>query len=234
MIDLIVCTGGNRKYWEVVKAAGLRNGAQLPDTVYGDVFFADQNYHRPNKKAYMSALEKHRPNIATVLDWERIGQLNEVLDWAEQAAQMVQDIVVIIPKVLGGIDKVPENVGGKPVRLGYSVETSHGATPVPVEAFTGWKHGVHLLGGNPLRQLELARIPGLDVRSVDCNQIMLKANRWAQFLDFKGFQHGMFSDGHLTTRWKQLKHYGLGGVKNAPSEALKRSCESLVYCWQFR
>lgn len=234
MIDLIVCTGGNRKYWEVVSSAGLKNGAQLPDTVYGELFFADQNYHRPNRQAYMTALEKHRPNVATVLDWERMEQFEEVLEWANQAAQMVKDVVVIIPKVLGGVDLVPEYVGVKPVRLGYSVETSHGSTPVPIESFIGWKHGVHLLGGNPLRQLELARTPGLDVRSVDCNQIMLKANRWTQFLDFKAYQHGMFSDGVITTRWKQLKHIGLGGMKEAPSEALRRSCASLLYCWNYQ
>jgi hypothetical protein len=230
MIDLIVCTGGNRKYWQIVADSGLLNGAQLPDTVYGSLYFADQDYRRPNKQNYLCALDQHRPTLATVLDWESHVELSEVLDWASQAAAFVQTLV-IIPKV-NQIDRIPETIEGKPVRLGYAVPTSHGTTDLPIEAFCGWHGGVHLLGGNPLRQLELRGVPGLDIRSVDCNQIMLKANRWAQFLQFRAAQMDMFGGlSQITTRWKQLKHIGLGGTYEAPSKALELSCLSLKLAW---
>lgn len=232
MVELIVNTGGNQKYWPVVAAAGLRNGARLPSTVYGDLYFADQDWKHPRQKQYIAMLEKHRPHLATVLDWEVPAQFNHVMEWAHQAAQFV-GVVIIIPKV-DDIGRIPETVDGKPVRLGYSVPTSHGSTPVPISSFVGWSGGVHLLGGNPLKQLKIAKTDGLDIRSVDCNYIMLKANKWAEFLDFKAFQHDMFGGrGQLVTRWRQLKEVGLHRLQEAPTECMRRSSETLRYCWQF-
>lgn len=233
MIDLIVNTGGNRKYWRVVAESGLKNGARLPCTCYGEVYFTDQNWKNPQRRLYMLGLKKHRPHIASVLDFENPRQYKEVISWATEAAPHV-NIIVIIPKVPGSIPDLPREIGGKPVRLGYSVETSHGKTDVPIEDFIGWTHGVHLLGGNPLKQLEIAKTPGLNILSVDCNYIMLKANRWGEFLDFKGYQHCMFgfNPDDITTRWRQLKEIGLGKMREAPAAALQRSCETLRLCWQ--
>ncbi len=147
---LIYCAGGNRRFAEIAIAAGYRFGSQLPETVYHPLYFADQDWKRPNRAAYMSALAQHRPNMASVLDWEHEGQLNEVLDWAEEAAQYVER-VMIIPKVVGGIGRIPHAVNGCPVILGYSVPTRFGGTPLPGWEFAGWP--LHLLGGSPHRQM---------------------------------------------------------------------------------
>src|SRR5687767_13504887 len=122
MIDLIFCGGKNARFAEIAISAGYRYGAQLPCTTYAPVYFADQNWKNPDRTAYMSALEIHKPFIASVIDFERIEQKAEVLSWAEQAAQYVH-VVMIIPKVSGEIRMLPRKIGNAEVRLGYSVPT---------------------------------------------------------------------------------------------------------------
>lgn len=173
---LIYCGGGNERFARIAVDAGFEYGARLPDTVYLPLHFADQDWKTPDRVAYMAALEKHKPHMATVLDWEREDQRDEVLDWAEEAAQHVE-IVIIIPKVPGTIERLPRQVGGASVRLGYSVPTRYGGTFVPAWEFQGWP--VHLLGGSPHGQMRLAHY--LDMRSTDGNMAMLMATRYCQF-----------------------------------------------------
>jgi GNAT superfamily N-acetyltransferase len=173
---LFYCADGNRRFVEIAIEQGFRYGAQLPNTIYYPPRFVDQNWKNPNRAAYMAALKEYRPSMATVLDWEFDEQLETVLSWADEAARYV-DTVVIIPKVMGGIGRIPDTVRGKPIRLGYSVPTSFGGTCLPV-----WEFGrrpVHLLGGSPGRQLDLANY--LNVQSADGNYSTLMAIRYGQF-----------------------------------------------------
>lgn len=141
---LIYCAAGNKRFAETAIRYGFRYGAQLPGTTYFPVHFTDQNWRKPDRTRYIRALAEKRPALATVLDWEREEQLPEVLAWAQEAAQYASEAVIIIPKVIGGIEKLPREIGGKPVRLGYSVPTKFGATSVPQWEFRGWP--VHLPG----------------------------------------------------------------------------------------
>lgn len=203
--------------------AGFRYGAQLPHKVYYAPYFADQDWRKPNKRAYIDAVEFYRPHIASVLDWERQDQLGCVLEWAEDIAQYVQ-VVVIIPKVQGGVKQLPHSVGGKRVRLGYSVPTRYSGTELPVWEFAGWP--VHLLGGSPHRQMELARY--LDVRSVDGNMAMKLAVQHCQFWVGGNAQYAS------NRWWPTLKEAG-GGIKwegdNAHHEAFRRSCKNIRGSW---
>ena len=139
-------------------------------------YFVVQDWRAPGRARYIDALAEHRPHMATVLDWERWAQLDDVLAWAEDAARHVQ-VIVIIPKVHGGIEKLPRTVGGVPVRLGYSVPTRYGGTTVPLHEFAGWP--VHLLGGSPERQLAL--YDTLNVVSVDTNYTQKMAVQYGQY-----------------------------------------------------
>ena len=172
-IELIYCANGNRRFAQIAIDAGFRYGAQLPGTIYHPIWFADQNWKKPNRGRYMAALAQHKPNMATVLDLERPGQLDDVLAWAEEAAAFVE-IVLIIPKYSGAIDVLPRVIGGKPIRLGYSVPTRYGGTDVPIWEFGGWP--VHLLGGNPQNQMALRAY--LDVHSADGNAAQRAACKW--------------------------------------------------------
>jgi len=223
--DLIYCGGGNPRFYEIATAAGFLYGAQLPDTVYGQLYFADQNWKRPNLEQYAAAVAQHCPVMASVLDWERAEQLPEVLVWAETIAPFVE-VVMIIPKVIGGVPKIPRVVGGKPVRLGYSVPTKHGGTPLNYSEFAGWP--VHMLGGSPQQQRRLTRY--LNVVSADGNMFQKMATQFNSFFDpLKQTRRGY---------WPTLKDFdgckwGDGSdTADAPYEAFRRSCHNIMAMWQ--
>lgn len=184
-------------------------GAQLPGTVYFRPEFADQDWKKPNRAAYMTALAQHRPRMATVLDWERDDQLPEVLEWAEEAAQYVE-VVILIPKVFGGIPRLPRRIGGAAVRLGYSVPTAYGGTELPLWEFASWP--VHLLGGSPHRQIALSAY--LDVQSADGNYANRKATQFCEYWN--------------GARWLPVRP----SQDDAPYEAFRRSCASIMAAWR--
>lgn len=219
--ELIYCAGGHHAFASIAKAAGFTLGAQLPCNVPFSIGFADQDWKKPNRSAYMQALAEHRPRMATVLDWERDEQLPEVLSWAEEAAQYCER-VLIIPKVIGGIDQLPRRVGGADVVLAFSVPSTYGGTPLPLWEFTGWP--VHLLGGAPQVQMRYAlHLNSLaEVVSTDGNM----ANKMAHYCRFwraqpskKGF-------------WVQLSEVGITDFgKDANAEAFRRSCTNIIEAW---
>lgn len=160
----------------------------------------------------MSELDKHRPFMASVLDWEQSEQLDEVLGWAEDAARFVQ-VIMIIPKVIGEIGRLPRWIAGRPVRLGYSVPTKFGGTSVPVWEFADWP--VHLLGGSPHKQIEISHY--MQVASVDGNYANMMATRFNEYWD--------------NGRWCELSDHG-GHVDNdAPYRAFELSCQNIMAAW---
>ena len=224
---LIYCAGGNRRFAEIAVAAGFRYGARLPDTVYTDVaplWFADQDWKKPNRTAYMSRLAEHHPVQATVLDLESEGQLAEVLEWAEEASQYVE-CVVIIPKAFGIIERIPERIGSADVVLGYSVPTRYAGTQVPV-----WEFGdrpVHLLGGSPQAQMRLVHY--LNVASADGNMHQMFATRFCMF-----WVPG--TAWYASNRWWPTIREANGGEKadggDHVYEAFRRSCENIMAAWR--
>jgi hypothetical protein len=224
-LSLIYCADGNPAFAAASVAAGWRYGARLPSTVYQPPWFADQDWKAPDRAAYMAALAAHRPAMATVLDWERDDQFGEVLGWAEEAARHVREAVVIIPKVVGGVPRVPARVGGRRVVLGYSVPTSYGGSPVPL-----WEHAgrpVHLLGGSPQEQLRLWYAfggVGCEVVSADGNMAAQQARRgrfWSRAPGPKG-------------HWKQLNDSGDTRTAGVPLECFRRSLAAIRGAWEGR
>jgi len=218
---LIYCADGNARFAEIAINAGFKYGAQLPPRgLHFPPYFADQDWKNPNRERYMAELAKHHPVIASVLDWERAEQLPEVLAWAEEAAQFVQ-IVMVVPKVIGGIHKIPHRIGGKPIRLGYSVPTKFGGSPVPYSEFYGWP--VHLLGGSPIRQRKLSKY--LNVVSLDGNTAQKMAVKYNKF-----FEPGTAV--YACDRfWPSLKEAGCFTATDAPYEAFGRSCLNIAAMW---
>lgn len=225
-MEIIYCAAGNRRFAEIAVAAGMRYGAQLPGTIYPDVaplYFADQDWKRPDRARYIAALAQHRPYMATVLDWERDEQLPEVLGWAEEIAPLVERIV-IIPKVIGGVPRIPARVGECDVVLGYSVPTRYAGTSVPP-----WEFGrrpVHLLGGSPKAQLNAAHY--LNVVSADGNYIQKMATKYCQY-----FVAGR-AEWAANRHWPTLAE-GNGGEKtninDGHYEAFGRSCVNVMAAW---
>lgn len=230
-IEIIYSGGGNPIFYNIAISAKFLYGARLPDTIYGPLHFADQDWKNPDRERYLTEIEKYRPDIASVLDWEKPEQLEEVLAWAEGAAQFVQE-VMIIPKVVGGISHLPRKIGNRPIRLGYSVSTGYSGTPVPVWEFSGWP--VHLLGGSPHRQVELLRY--FNVVSVDGNMIMKMATGKTRSGIISVWQPNKrkYKKGHFVPldEYRQVE-FGLPPVKwDAPEQAFEYSCKNVMEMWQ--
>jgi len=175
----------------------------------------------------MEALERYRPTMATVLDWESEERLAEVLDWAEEAAQYVER-VVLIPKVPYGVPKIPRRIAGRDIILGYSVPTKYGSTPLPLWSFAGWP--VHLLGGSPRRQIECWSylINIADIVSADMNYHMKMATHACQFW-VPGNAYYAQNRYWPTIREADGKRWEGG---DAPYEAFRRSCENIIAAWE--
>lgn len=216
---LIFCGGNNKAFYEIATAAGYLYGVQLPSTAYGPLYFADQNWKNPNREIYINALSVHRPYMASVLDWEREEQLPEVLGWAEDAAQFVE-VVMIIPKVQNGVNRIPRVIGDKPVRLGYSVPTKHGGTELGIWEFIGWP--VHLLGGSPGQQMKLSKY--MDVKSADGNMAMKMANSRCLY-----WERGK---GAYSNSWNSIKEDGVRFAGDGTEEAFSRSCKNIIKAWR--
>lgn len=232
-VELIYCAAGNRRFAEIAINAGFTYGAQLPATVYFSPAFVDQDWKKTKCKAhkntidmmcvdcaqarekarprYMSSLSKHKPRLATVLDLEHDDQLPEVLAWAEEAAQYVTEAVLIIPKAQGIVSRLPRVIGGRSVRLAYSVPTKYGGSSLPLWDFTGWP--VHLLGGRPEKQMELSHY--LNVASADGNYFGMKAREFCEHWEWPG---KWIPDGGRT---ENDAHYA----------AFERSCANIVAAW---
>lgn len=226
---LIYCAAGNQRFYEIATKAGFEYGARLPGTTYGPLYFADQDFHNPNRKAYMSALKEKNPTMASVLDLETEDQLTEVLDWAEEAAMYVKQHVMLIPKVFGIIPDLPRRIGGKDVILGYSVPTLYGGTQVPIWEFADWP--VHLLGGSPQAQIEIWRYMSCltDVISIDGNYHNKMAVRHCQFW-VPGTATNCSNRYWPTLREADGKLWN-DGNGGATYEAFRRSCINIMAAW---
>jgi len=220
-LDLIYSSAGNERFTYLALKHGWRAGARLPSTVYAAPFFSDQNWRAPAKEVYMAQLEIHRPQLATVLDWERYDQMEDVFEWAEEAAQYVET-VIIIPKVFHTVPMIPSHIGGKSVRLGYSVPTQHGGTPLPLWDFRGRE--VHLLGGSPQEQLRLSR--HLNVVSADANYHQKMAVKYAAFW-VNGTAHGT-----KNRYFPSLSNIGNQTRDDAPYIAFEMSCINIIQAWR--
>lgn len=198
MTTLIYCAAGNKRFAEIAIRRGYQYGAQLPNTIYYPPYFTDQDWKKPNRAKYMEALKHYRPTIATVLDWERVEQFEEVMSWAEEASGYVTEAVIIIPKVVGGVARLPRFINGKQVRLGYSASSTFSSTPVGLHEFKGWP--AHCLGGSVKTQKHLHHV--LDLVTADGNYIQNLARRRCQF-----YSPGIRAK---SNGWPLMREVGLG------------------------
>jgi hypothetical protein len=176
MDNLIYCSARDKDFAQIAIDNGWLYGAQLPNAVHFPPVFTDQDWKRPDRERYVAAVALHRPRWATVLDFEHVGQYGDVIGWAEDVAPFVSDAVIVIPKAFRTIDSIPHVIGGKRVVLGYSVPTKFGGTSVPYHEFG--RRPVHLLGGSPKAQFNVARF--LNVVSVDGSWARKIANQFAE------------------------------------------------------
>jgi hypothetical protein len=229
MIDLIYCANGNKRYAEIAKENKWLYGTQATKTFYLSPDFTDFDPKKPpTLKQYLDVIAREKPRFATVLDWDKNVGFNKVMEWAESIAPFVET-VIIIPKIVNTVHMIPNNIGGKHVRLGYSVPTRHGLTLVLYHEFKG--RDVHLLGGSPQSQLKLSNY--LYVTSLDCNQHQLMASRYCSFFSpSKGREFGL-NNYWVTIKEADGKKWGDGSKdSDANYEAFRRSCVNIRKMWE--
>ncbi|RLU81114.1 hypothetical protein CTZ27_33270 [Streptomyces griseocarneus] len=143
--------------------------------------FMDNEWHDYDHAAHVAAVAETRPKYATVRDAMTKQQcedagieflpLPRILEMAEEVAEHA-DHVIVIPKY-DCLDKIPERYV-----IGFSVPTSYGGTPMPIEMLRGRR--IHLLGGSWTKQRQYLALMGDDVVSFDNNHLL----RVSEFGDF--------------------------------------------------
>lgn len=189
--------------------------AQMPKH---KVQFVDNEFKFYDHDHHLEVVRHFRPKYATVRDVMTPEQCQEagieyypletILEWAEELEQYATNVIVI-PKY-DCLDQIPDRY-----MLGYSVPSSYGGTPLPVEMFKGRR--VHLLGGSWKAQLAHMAVLGDDVVSLDNNHISVIANQWGQFCDKDGSTRQMseigFSD--LSNVWDTAMCLSFGNIAAA-------------------
>jgi len=192
--------------------AGVRSGTVIYDAAR-PLYLLDIDYKAPDWTAHLAIARAEHPALAAIPDVMAVPDLPATLAMAEEMASHT-DALLIIPKCRI-IHSLPRGIGGKPVVLGYSVPTGYGGTPLPVWEFRDWP--VHLLGGTPRKQLDLARF--MTVVSADGNM--------AQMLAHRGLAYDERGHPQLMARWEPKP-----SAPGMPARALERSLINIAALWQ--
>lgn len=146
---------------------------------YQDVGFIDIDWKNYCFEKHLSAVKKIKPHMTVARDIDDFRDFDHIMGQAYQLLEYC-DRVVIVPKDLK-MRKIFNKVIPDEFVLGFSVPTKYGGTDIEPELF---KRPVHLLGGRPDVQYELAK--KMDVVSLDCNRFTLDA-RFGDYFDGKKF-----------------------------------------------
>jgi len=183
MIDKIVVHSKN--VLKIANDHGWLIGARYTNlrdvSSFDCVHFIDIDWKNYDYKKHIEALKKCKPKYTVAKDWERAKDLKSVLKQAENLSDYSEN-VIIVPKV-ESMKELLFNLIPAKFMLGYSVPTKYGGTTIEPKYFDG--RPVHLLGGRPEKQRDLAK--QLNVRSIDCNRFTLDA-RYGDFFDGTNFK----------------------------------------------
>jgi hypothetical protein len=131
--------------------------------------FLDIAWKQYNFRKHLTAAKATRPLVTVAQDIIRPNSLARILDQARELA-LWADHVIVVPKARTLATRIDELIPAH-FLLGYSVPTRYGGTSIPPIHF---QRPVHLLGGRPDRQRQLASL--MPVVSFDCNRFTLDAS----------------------------------------------------------
>lgn len=211
-VDIIYCAGGNPRFAHIAQAAGMMVGHRSGDTFHFPPQFLDLDWENPDLDQHLALAKEHRPKYVVAPD---------IVEWPYPHWEYAQELlaysenVIVVPKVQGIIPEIPSDF-----LLGYSVPTSYAGTDTPFWELAG--RPIHILGGDPHKQLELWRyLPG-DVVSADCNILnKMATTRCLAWMRRKG------TEGH----WHRL-HWLIGRTpRTAPYIAFTISAFEIMEAW---
>lgn len=167
--------------------------------------FLDIDWKNYDFRRHLEAASETRPLLTVARDIECRRSLSKIIDQAYRLKEYSKQVILVPkdPSLATRISSLP-----KEFLLGYSVPSRYGATSIPPEAF---KRPVHLLGGRPDTQRQLAtRMP---VFSVDANRFTLDA-AFGDYFDGETFRphptggyHNCLNDSvkNITALWADYR-----------------------------
>jgi hypothetical protein len=185
MIDKIV--NHSRMVLKIAEKHGWLIGARYTNLrdvkTFPQVHFIDIDWKNYDFKKHLEAVKKCNPKYTVAKDWEKKNELRKILREAQILADYCEN-VIIVPKVDEVKDKILDLIPER-FMLGFSVPSKYGKTSIDPKYFDG--RPVHLLGGRPEVQLQLAK--KLNVKSLDCNRFTLDARYGDYFNGLKFIPH---------------------------------------------
>lgn len=134
-----------------------------------DVGLIDIDWEQYSFRQHLEAVKAVKPLMTVARDLTSVRDTERLLHQIAALREHVR-YVIVVPKTRQ-FPTVSERFRRRYHILGYSVPTGYGSTSVPLAHFS--KRKVHLLGGRPTAQFNLAR--QLNVVSLDCNSITIDA-----------------------------------------------------------
>lgn len=172
---------------------------------FNRVGFLDIDWRQYCFETHLTAAKLTNPVMTVARDLLDMSMLEQVVYEANQLKRY-SDFVVVVPKDPRATTSLWNNFPFEVIQ-GYSVPTRYGGTEVNLEVFNG---PVHLLGGGPLPQRNLAKT--LDVVSLDNNRITVDA------------KFGKFFDGRKSTRHPKIGRFF--------DECIHASIDSINLLWE--
>jgi hypothetical protein len=108
----------------------------------------------------LKQVRRHQPQIAVGPDIEGEVSLSDAVDVGDRLLDAGAETVVLVPKDVEPADVPPR------FRVGYPAASFGSGADWPIYDYVGLSNGVHILGGSPTDQLEIAEY-GVPVESVD-------------------------------------------------------------------
>lgn len=181
-IDLILTFGP--PYCCMADAIDLKTGIQsgMATCKNHPVYFVDNEFKHYNHEKHMAALMEIKPEYATIRDAISLRmcvehdiafyELEKLLEMYEEARQYAKNVIVI-PKYKKALDFFMNNCDNG-VLLGYP-NNQYGRTTteneITVDAYREYDAKVHILGGSPQDQRDVAIKFDGQVKSLDNNYI---------------------------------------------------------------
>jgi hypothetical protein len=185
MVKKYVCYSS--KVWSLAEKYGWLPGARytnLRDIRNAPtVGFLDIDWKNYNFERHLNAAILCRPDITVAQDVFEIEKLPQIIEQANILMKYSQR-VIIVPKDIRLANNL-ERIIPADFIIGYSVPTRYGGTEIPLSSFG--RREVHLLGGRPDRQRQLAN--NLNVVSIDTNRFTLDASFGDYFNGIRFVKH---------------------------------------------
>lgn len=168
---VVYCRGGDKFAPKLCADSGMAYGTRHDYTPYMEpVYMLDINWEAYNWFDYLSKVERYKPAIAMVPDYEHPHQRGRLMEQIEEVKAAGAGAVMCCPKFLGAVADIPSDC-----ILAISVPTKYAGFLPDASEVEGRK--LHLLGGQPDQQLYIIRklYQRAQVVSVDGNKLALKA-----------------------------------------------------------